>query len=320
MGLFSKSIVGIEMDSREIRAVEVSGSVNNPVITGWGRVSLTDGIIKDGRVISAETLAVYLEKLFSQSGFKSRDVLLGVANQDVIIRFAAFPKVPGDKIHNMVMFQAQEYIPVPLDELQLDYIVAGVKQDEGGSFLNIILVGARKKMLGDFITAFARANLDILEIDSTALAIGRAALCTVNRDAYAVVGFNHDVANILIFNNCILAMARSVPFSQSAAWKNGPEGDYKTSSDMADILINELRSSIGYYRMQNNDSVEGIYLTGFSDIRKIAERFRDAGYEEVEIMQPYTDIPIKNKNNVTVNFSTNVYSAAISLAIRGLGV
>ena len=144
-GCLKKSVIGLEMDSKEIRAVEITGSVRQPVISAWGRMSLPEGIVKDGRVMNVESLSLYLDKLISQNGFKSRDVMLGIANQDVIIRFASFPKVPEDKIRNMVMFQAQEYIPVPIEELQLDYVVAGEKQNEDGAFLNIILVGARKK-------------------------------------------------------------------------------------------------------------------------------------------------------------------------------
>ena len=319
MGLFKKSVIGLEMDSKEIRAVEITGSVRQPVISAWGRMSLPEGIVKDGRVMNVESLSLYLDKLISQNGFKSRDVMLGIANQDVIIRFASFPKVPEDKIRNMVMFQAQEYIPVPIEELQLDYVVAGEKQNEDGAFLNIILVGARKKMLIDFINALSGAKLTVKEIDSVTMAIGRAALCSIKEDVYAVAGFNHDIANLMIFNKGVFSMARSVPFSQSVAWKN-ENGNYsKTTSVMADTLISELRSSIGYYRMQSEDSVEGIYLIGLPDIRTIAEKFREAGYE-VRIAQAYLDIPVRNKSSGLGNFSTNDYSAAISLAIRGLGV
>lgn len=315
MGLFKKGVIGLELDSKEIRAVEVGGTVRQPVITAWGRISLPEGTVKDGRIMNVESLALYLDRLISESGFRSRDILLGVANQDVIIRFATFPKVPEDKIRNMVMFQAQEYIPVPLEELQLDYIVAGETQNEEGSFLNIILIGARKRMLNDFIQAFSRAKLNIMEIDSVTMAIGRAAMTSVNQNIFAVAGFNHDIANIMIFKNGVLSMARSVPFSQTIAWKNGYEDQSDNVGDMADILIGELRSSIGYYRMQSDDAIEDVYLIGLPNIKNIAEKFREAGYD-AKIAQPYQNIPVKN--NGLGYFSTIDFSAAISLAVRGL--
>lgn len=317
MGLFKRSVIGLELDSKEIRAVEVRGSVRQPVISAWGRVRLPEGVVRDGRVVNAESLSLYLDHLITQNGFKSRDVFLGVANQDVIIRFATFPKVPEDKVRNMVMFQAQEYIPVPLEELQLDYIVAGETRNDEGSFLNIILVGARKKMLNDFINAVAGAKLAVREIDSVTMAIARAAITSIKQNVFAVAGFNHDIANLLIFNKGALAMARSVPFSQSIPWKDENTYEPENASAMADILISELRSSIGYYRMQSEDAVEGIYLMGLPNLRVIAEKFREAGYE-TKIALPYTDVPVIRKTQGLGSFSVNDFSTAISLAIRGL--
>ena len=322
MGVMKKSIIGIEMDSREIRAVEIRGSMKNPEITAWGQIDLPEGIVKDGRVTNIQSLSIYLDKLMNQNRFKSKDVILGINNQDVIIRFASFPKVPDDKVRNMIMFQAQEFIPVSLDDLQLDYVIVGEKQNEDGTFLNVILVGARKKMLHDFIDAISGAKLLVREIDSSMLAFGRAALSTVNVNAFATVGFNYDIANIMIFNKGIMSMARSVSFSQSSIWANKRGNDVnievsRGSTQIADILIGELRSSIGYYRMQSEDPIDGIYLIGKSGTREIVERFKEAEYD-INILQPYSDISVKNSSNGLHTFKASDYTVAVSLALRGL--
>lgn len=319
MGFLSKSIVGVEMDSCEIRAVELKGTVKKPEITAWGRIALPAGCVRDGRVASPVILAEYLQKLWDSSRFKSKDIILGINNQDVIIRFASFPKVPEDKVRNMIMFQAQEFIPVSLEDLQLDYVIVGEKKNDDGEFLNVILVGARKRMLQDYVEAITTAKLTVHEIDSGMMAVGRAALGAINRDVYAVVGYNHDIANIMIFNKGILSMARSIPFSQSSLW-NGrkSEADPKQNGAViAEILIGELRSSIGYYRMQNQDNIEGIYLIGIPQIKDMIDRFREAGYE-ASIVQPYSDIPIKNQANTLLSFKAADYAAAVSLGLRGL--
>jgi type IV pilus assembly protein PilM len=321
MALLKRSIIGIELDSKEIRAVEVRGSSRNPEIFTWGRIDLPEGIVKDGRIVDQQGLSMYLAKLISQSRFKSREVILGINNQDVIIRFASFPKVPDDKVRNMIMFQAQEFIPVPLDDLQLDYVIVGERQNDEGAFINVILVGARKKMLHDFIEAFANAKLVVKEIDSSVMAVGRSALSAADKKVFAVVGFNNDIANIMIFNNGIMSMARSVSFSQSSVWTNkrgnGINGDSRTSTTIADILIGELRSSIGYYRMQSENAIEDIYLIGKSGMREISEKFREAEYA-VTVLQPYAGISAKNSSDPLHQFKASDYTVAISLGLRGL--
>ena len=321
MGIMKKSIIGLEMDSKEIRAVEIRGSIKNPEISAWGQIDLPEGIVKDGRVTNAQSLSIYIDKLINQNRFKSKNVILGINNQDVIIRFASFPKVPDDKVRNMIMFQAQEFIPVSLDDLQLDYVIVGEKQNEEGTFINVILVGARKKMLHDFIDAITGAKLMVNEIDSSMLAFGRAALGTANVNVFVVVGFNEDIANIMIFNKGIMSMARSVSFSQSSIWANKRINDVNNetprATQIADILIGELRSSIGYYRMQNEDAIDDIYLIGKSGMREITEKFREAEYE-VNILQPYLNLNVKSSSNGLHTFKANDYTVAISLGLRGL--
>ena len=62
MKIVSKSIIGLELDSKEIRAVEVSGSKQKPVVLIWGTIELPEGIVK-GRVSDKQLFPVYLTKL-----------------------------------------------------------------------------------------------------------------------------------------------------------------------------------------------------------------------------------------------------------------
>ena len=144
MGILKNSIIGIVLDSQEIRAIELKGSQKKPVVVAWGKVKLPEGVVKEGRIVNAQLFNVSLERLFLENGFKGRDIYLGVNNQDIIVRFASFPKVPEDKIRNMIHFQAQEHMPVSIEELVMDYVVVSEKKTDEGEFINVVLVGARK--------------------------------------------------------------------------------------------------------------------------------------------------------------------------------
>jgi len=324
MGIWSKCVVGLEMDSKEIRAVEIKGSVKKPEIVSWGKLDLKEGIVRDGRVADAAALSAALDTLWRENSFKSKNVVFGINNQDVIIRFASFPKVPEDRVRNMIMFQAQDYIPVPLEELQLDYIVVGEKKTDDGEFLQVILVGARKKTLHEFIEAFQRAKLNVSEIDSGLLAIGRAAMCDAKENAYAVVGFNYDMANILIFSGSILTVARSISYSQSSLWTNRQVNEDSVNHDaeesiIADILISELKSSVGYYKMQSTETVEGIYMVNQLKSKSIPEKINEAAGYEVKTPDPYKSMEEHARSKHLQTFSTKDYIVPISLGLRGLG-
>ncbi|MCX7773784.1 MAG: pilus assembly protein PilM [Clostridia bacterium] len=324
MGLWNKSVIGMELDSQEIRAVELKGSQKKPVVSAWGRIRLPEGVVKDGRVIESKSFSAHAERLLNENGFKNRDVVLGVNNQDVIVRFASFPKVPEDKIRNMIRFQAQDYIPVSLEELELDYVVVGEKKTEEGEFINVILVGARKKMLNDFIEALSGANLNIREIDSTMLALGRAALIESQDGTFALAGFNNDIGNILIFKDGILGMARSVSITQSPAWIASREAGMRSQDQdmtiLADILFGEIKSSVGYFKMQSNTTIDKLLILGCGATQeRVAARLTETTGLSVTIPKVYTTLGSQSVKGNTSSFKAADYVASISLAMRGLG-
>lgn len=322
MGLIGKSIVGLELDSQEIRAVEIRGTQKNPVLISAGKVRLPEGVVKEGRLVNPALLGTSLERLFRENSFKSRDVVFGVNNQDVIVRFASFPKVPEDKIGGMIRFQAQDYIPVLLEELELDYIVVNEKKTAEGEFINVILVGAKKKMLYDFIEAFNQAKISLKEIDSAMLAVGRASLPGSNDGAFALVSFNYDIANILIFKDGVLGMARSVLISQfldpNTSMAGGIDPDDKIEK-ISDVLLNEIKASVSYYMMQSKQAIDKILVLGVnSSQKKIADKLREKTELNIIMPDPYHHLEKKSKDR-SININTSDYTAAISLAIKGLG-
>lgn len=324
MGILKNSIIGLVMDSQEIRAIEIRGSQKKPIVVAWGKVKLPEGVVKEGKIINSQLFGANLERLFVENGFKGRDVYLGVNNQDIIIRFATFPKVSEDKVRSMIYFQAQEYMPISLEELELDYIVVSEKKTEEGEFINVVLVGARKKMLNDFIEVFSAASANIKEIDATMLALGRAALIESNDGTFALTGFNNDVGNILIFNKGILAMARSVIINQAPAWINAGEDKLKSSEEegnvYADILFNEIKSSVGYYKMQTGEVIDTLYVLGcVTKQDQVASRLRETTGLSVSVPTPYTFLENRIIKGKHISFKASDYVACISLAIRGLG-
>lgn len=322
MGFTDKYVIGLDMDSQEIRAVELKGNQKSHVVTAWGRVRLPEGVVTEGRIVDPKAFSIHLERLGRENGFKGRKVVLGVNNQDIIVRFATFPKVLEKNIKSMIQFQAQEHIPVPLEELELDYIVLGEKTTDEGEFLNVLLVGARKKMLNDFIEAFTLAGLSISEIDSTMLALGRAALIESHDGTFALAGFNHDIGNILIFKDGLLGMARTVSIVQSPVWISSRKAEKQSNEQdmraIADILFSEIRLSVNYYKMQSNENISNLFVLGHNSSQsQVAERLKETTGLSVQVPAPYKNMTC-SRRGIGQRFDTLDYCAGISLALRGL--
>ncbi|HEX5984860.1 MAG TPA: pilus assembly protein PilM, partial [Solirubrobacterales bacterium] len=75
-----------------------------------------------------------------------------------------------------VRFQAQEQIPMPLDQAVLEHqVVGGVADGEGGQpQVDVVVVAARRDMVTQFVEPLRRAGLEPVGIDLSAFAMIRA--------------------------------------------------------------------------------------------------------------------------------------------------
>ena len=127
--------VGLELDTGAARAVELTGSAAAPKLAALGGIVLPPGAVEEGMILQPKEVAGALRTLWEAREIKSREVLLGISNQGVIVRSAVIPKVPADKLENVVRFHAQEYRPSPWPAWFSDYLVIGETVSESGEAL-----------------------------------------------------------------------------------------------------------------------------------------------------------------------------------------
>ena len=264
-----KSVIGFEADTAEIRAIELA-KVNGVVsVLACGKMPLPAGAIEEGFVRDADAFNNCLAELLQDGNFKSTDVVVGVNNENVIMRYASFPKVPEDKLRNMVLLQAQEFIPIPVQEMEIDYVIAGEGvNDEDQPVVNVLLVAARRNMLEQLITILNAAKLQVVEIDSSVLSVCRGLVPITQGQKYALLNLTDDILNFLVIKDREISMVRSITIPERAAaavkalfsqeTETVSEEDLETVGNM---LASETSSSVSYYAMQNMaEPIEQIYF------------------------------------------------------------
>lgn len=169
-----KPVVGLEIEAGSVAAVEVRGAGSTPTKTAVA--SLPEGAFHDGEVIDPEAVSAVLRSLFAENKLSKR-VRLGVSNQRVVVRTMRLPEIddPGE-LDAAVRFQAQEQIPMPLDQAILDYRIVGrvPASEEATAKVDVILVAARREMIEASLQPLRKAGLQPIGIDLSAFGLIRA--------------------------------------------------------------------------------------------------------------------------------------------------
>jgi type IV pilus assembly protein PilM len=169
------AVVGLDIEAGSIAATEVR--VNGTAqVTASAIASLAPGTFHEGEVVDADRLTAALKSLFSEHKL-SKQVRLGVGNQRVVVRTVRLPAIEDPKeMAAAVRFQAQEQIPMPLDQAVLEHqVVGGVPAEEGSTpQVDVIVVAARRDMVSSFVEPIRRAGLHPVGIDLSAFGMIRA--------------------------------------------------------------------------------------------------------------------------------------------------
>jgi type IV pilus assembly protein PilM len=168
-----RTVVGLDIEPGFVAAaqVRVNGTVTVERAAG---VALPPGVLRDGEVADVEALADALRELFRAHKL-GRKVRLGVATQRIVVRTIDLPPLEDDKqIEAAVRFQAQDHIPMPLDQAVLSHQALGIVDTADGPRTRVVLVAARRDVVERFHAAARQAGLRPVGIDLSAFAMIRA--------------------------------------------------------------------------------------------------------------------------------------------------
>ena len=347
MGFFkSTDAVGLEFDTGVIRFVKLKGSTTTVTLVGAGQVEIPEDAVVEGVVEDVSAVAGALEELWKKYRVGNREVTLGIFNQGVLLRKATFPKLEKKKLAQMVRYQSDDYFPIPVSELVMDFAVMGESEGENGPALDVLLVAVQREILEKSLHALAAAGLQPLVVDASPLSLVR----TVPNSQLAGTALVIDIANglttLLLAVAGIPRLARALPHSlhyfakeqslpldeilenvQQAASTAEEQQNYFARlpgvfNEMGLVLANEIRSLVSYYLAQNSSgNIDQVFLSGRgSRVDGLAEFLREELDLLVDTISPLENIKIAASvdRNIDLRSVGRDFTVSIGLALRGL--
>ena len=217
-GAGKRSPVGLDLGRTSITAVQLRYQAAGAALMAAAVDQLPEGLIQEGEVRDVDALSFAIKDFWKSHKIKGRNVELGLANQKVVVRALEFPILEEKELRSAIEFQAQDYIPIPIEEAVIDYHVLGRFTGEDGiEKQKVLVVAAQKVMVMDFINAIKKARLRVAGIDLQAFAMLRSLtpksmLEMELEGAVAIANIASDVTNLVVELAGEPQFTRIVPF------------------------------------------------------------------------------------------------------------
>lgn len=331
-----KSVVGLDLGSSSIKAIEITRDKYDYVITGFSRVEVPP----DGNRAEA------VKEAFRRGKFRSKHVVSAVSGKSVIVRYVSMVNMSDDELRNAIQFEADNYIPFEIDEVALDCVKLDTlarAEGEDNDQMRVLLVAVKRSHVDEQVAMLQEAGLGPLAIDVDSFAIGNAfelhekLTPTILGDDRAValidIGANKTCINVLhggtsrftreVYtggNDLTQAIARSMgqELYEAESLKLHPEDAEDVLRDtlapVLDDLANEVSMSFEFFEQQNHAVVEEVFLSGGSALLPFLEAdFERRIEKKTRVWNPIEGLKVRSES-VDIDL-LNAWAPSLAVAI-----
>lgn len=341
--------VGLDIGANSIKVVELLGGLK-PRLSRFGKVALPEGALNAGEIKDREQVGKAIKELFAKTKIRSKRVVIAIAGQAAIIRHIKLPLMEDNEVANAIHWEAERYIPFPVDEVTLDYKV--IKRYADQNEMDVLMVCARNDIIYSHIETLRDIGLQTQVVDIQTFSLMRAAgLEKANSEgAVALLDIGFETSDLMILKDGIPLFTRVIPLAGNRFTKTIAANLGITSEEAEEIKINkidalsqseslsqsleakanfamqeglkelslEIRRSFDYFHMQErNEEVNRLIINGGGALLPNIGTFlnRELGIPVIDSAIS-NGISVPKKLRLKLEVELPLYSVALGLAMR----
>jgi len=234
----AKSLVGLDIGSSAVKAVELKQAGKGYKVTAFGSEPVPPDSIVDGAIIDAAAVADAIRRLFDGRHIKTKDVAASLSGNAVIVKKITLPVMTEAELAESIYWEAEQYIPFDIQDVNLDYQILDSADASGKGTMDVLLVAAKKEKIADYTGVIAQAGRSAVVVDVDAFALQNAYEVNYGIEPSAVVvllNAGASATNINILNGDQSVFTRDISIGGNA-YTEALQKELSLPFDLADQL------------------------------------------------------------------------------------
>lgn len=342
-----KGIVGLDIGSSAIKLVELkAGKGGRYSLLHAAHAALSPEAIVEGTVMDSSLVVEVAQRLVQEQGVKSPGIGISLSGMSVAIRKIQVPAMSEAELGESIHWEAEQYLPFDVNEVNLDYVVLSQDADN----MEVLLVAAKKDRIADYTGIITQLGKTPALVDVDVFALQNAYEYNYGVPGDRVVALINIGAHIMNVN--ILAHGQSVFWrdivfggnayteaiqrelnltrEQAEAVKSGEQlGDHAPQTilsvlnGVSEDLAAELQKTFEFfYTTSSHDQVEEVVLAGgAAQVLNLDGVLRERLGAKIELMNPFREIQYSESQFAPewLNRHAPAMAVAVGMALRTVG-
>ncbi|MBW2603951.1 MAG: type IV pilus assembly protein PilM [Deltaproteobacteria bacterium] len=341
-------LVGLDIGSRTLKLAEIIDTKAGPALKDFKTIDIEPGLIEEGSVRDPEAVSGHIRELFNSIKLKDKNVAISIGGYSVIVKKINVQTMTEDELHETIHFEAEQYIPFDISEVNLDFQILG-ESEHNPNQMNVLLVAAKKEMISEYINLMKMAKLHpcIIDVDAFALQNIFKLNYTPEDENIALIDIGASKTSLNILKDNVSEFMRDVSLGceqindkivstvgctikETEKIKLGKESDLISAEDLKEIVVSvvtdwciEIKRALDFfYSTYPEEQITRIVLSGGgANIKKFLEILAAETSAEVEVINPFQNI-IFDSNRFDSSYLEQIAPQAaicMGLATRKIG-
>lgn len=344
MNLFGgeASVFGLDIGSTGIRAVQLRGANLPKTLVTYGGLAVESKVVQSNAPTDRQRLADAIKKLIEEAHISTNNVVLGVPSAKVFSTVVDLPPMTEQELAKSIKYQAEQYIPMPLDKVKLDWAVLG-KSPDGSNKQEVLLVSVPNAYGEEQLELVESIGLNVVAVEPDSIALTRSLVAQTYPGAGLLLDLGALTSDLVVISNGAPRLVRSIPIGGETLVKSAAQNlniDHKQAEQFVakfgltqtklegqvhraikgtvDSLVDEIKKSQKFFSARYTDvKLEKIIVSGgASRLPEFPLYLANAVGLPVEIGNAWTNTSYDPGLHDTLLSLSSQFSVAVGLALR----
>ncbi len=255
--------VGIEIGASSIKAVELTKQKDIFFVSSYSQIPSPNGGMASDNETDLELIAEVLKKTWGELKTKNRAVAIAIDQSLVFTRVLEMPEMTDVELASSINWEAEEYIPLPLNQVRLEWQIMNRKvTDNGEKRMDVLLIAVPRVLVNKYhkIAENARLELKILEPESVSI-MRTLKLFKLDNGYNIIVNFGDKKTDILVNSAGTISFVRSIPSGGKSLTRAISAGLHITDEQAENYKI-----AYGFDKTKLNSAIYNVMMPVFDMI------------------------------------------------------
>lgn len=336
-------LVGVDVGSFSIKVVALSKQGQGFRLDAIGIALNPHGDRPGGDDASQTRVAEAVKKLLSDTKLSGSKAAMALSEAQVYTKVIEMPVLSDSELASAIHWEAEQYVPVPLDQVNIDYeVISRPEKGAAEQKMQVLLVGAPKAAVKQAASFSQKCGFELVSLETELIAVSRAMIVDINDPVPTMLvhfgAGSTDIAvvrsGMLIFTHSlesggtaltrVLASELGLEFAQAEEYKRSYgldpsqlEGKVRESLlPLVERNIADMKKALSYYNTSNQDNpIKRMVISGGAALlpELVSHMAQNLG---LEVVLGNAFVRVEPSEHASIPTDTVSFATAVGLAMK----